>query len=130
MRQRVSALVIQHKKILLVEEIDVAHWSTPGGGIKDGETHEIALRRELQEECGITIDTMDFYLSYIGKNVFYAVEQCDHCYLVTYTGEPKASSAVRSIGRFTKQQILDKSIVIPADYRTTLIPSLIKDELL
>ena len=29
-------------------------WATPGGGLEDGETHEIAALRELEEETGLT----------------------------------------------------------------------------
>ncbi|MBI2707851.1 MAG: NUDIX domain-containing protein [Proteobacteria bacterium] len=48
------ALVVQDNKILLVKHTYTPGWYTIGGGIDKGESPLQAVRRELQEEVGIT----------------------------------------------------------------------------
>jgi ADP-ribose pyrophosphatase YjhB (NUDIX family) len=51
-RHVVRAVVLQDGKLLVVFPADERIYGTPGGGIRPGETHEDALRRELKEEVG------------------------------------------------------------------------------
>lgn len=44
-------------RVLLIHEHD--RWQTPGGEVESGESHEEALRREVAEETGITVDPGD-----------------------------------------------------------------------
>ena len=64
-----SELRLRHSvRALIVDEVDrvllcrfelsgVIVWATPGGGIEEGESHAMALRREIQEEVGLTLET-------------------------------------------------------------------------
>ena len=57
-RQAVRALILDPADhVLLVRFVfpsGVEAWALPGGGLEDGESHDVGLRRELREEIGLT----------------------------------------------------------------------------
>jgi ADP-ribose pyrophosphatase YjhB (NUDIX family) len=60
----VSALVVDDERRILLGrralEPDAGLWDTPGGFLEEGEDPAGALRRELLEETGLTIEVGDF----------------------------------------------------------------------
>ena len=63
----VVAAVIQHEdRFLVTRRQDGVHlagfWEFPGGKVADGESHDAALRRELQEELDVQIVVNDLLL--------------------------------------------------------------------
>lgn len=52
-REAVRGIVFMDEKLLLVYSSTTRSYKFPGGGIKSGENHLEALRREIKEECGV-----------------------------------------------------------------------------
>lgn len=64
---RVTAAIIKKdNKILIARRAANKHlagyWEFPGGKIEDNETPEICLKRELNEELGITVNVGNFFM--------------------------------------------------------------------
>lgn len=55
----VAALIFRDEQLLICQRKDNApfplRWEFPGGKVEKGESHEMALRRELREELGIEV---------------------------------------------------------------------------
>jgi 8-oxo-dGTP diphosphatase/A/G-specific adenine glycosylase len=73
----VAAIIRKGGKILITQRRDNVHlarlWEFPGGKVEAGESLEVALKREIQEELGLKIRVDDEFLvidhDYPGKSV-------------------------------------------------------------
>ena len=71
-RVAVKGLYVRDGKVLLVHDYTgrsdtdpSPEWELPGGGVDFGETFQDALKREVQEEMGLTVTWMDDRPTYI-----------------------------------------------------------------
>lgn len=117
----VSAVVVnQEKKVLIVRRAKSPGkglWSLPGGAVKLGEKLEDALKREIQEECGISIeikkliDAFDRILFDEKNNIKYHYVIIDY---LCFTEENKIFPATDVDGyAWIKQNEIDKYIYTP-----------------
>jgi 8-oxo-dGTP diphosphatase len=86
-RIAVRAVIFRGRELLMVYSANVGDYKFPGGGVDMGETHEQALARELLEECGASLLSVDGeigaiieYKSPIEKD-FDAFKMASHYYL-------------------------------------------------
>ena len=123
MQQRVGALIISDRRLLLVgSEATDFYWS-PGGRIETGESDEQALRRELNEELGVQVSSFKEYLLTVHKDANVDARY----YLVEIDGEPKASSEVSKIFWLSRDDYEQADIKISPRLTEIIIPKLIKE---
>jgi 8-oxo-dGTP pyrophosphatase MutT (NUDIX family) len=58
-RTAVRAVIQRGHDLLMVYSSNVGDYKFPGGGVDLGESHEQALARELREECGASLLSLD-----------------------------------------------------------------------
>jgi len=72
-KTKVCLIVKNKKKELLLqlrdEDPEIGKWVLFGGGVKDGETPESALAREIKEELGFEIGRAEFFGEYIDRGI-------------------------------------------------------------
>jgi len=94
-RQRVSAIILKNEEILLLHRFRQGkeYYTTPGGGVEDGESIKEALVREVKEETNF--DDIHSSLLWEYTNEDYGRDrgtkpQLEYYFLVdSYTGELK-----------------------------------------
>ena len=69
-RTAVRAVILRGRDLLMVYSSSVGDYKFPGGGVENGESHEQALARELREECGASLLSVDGEL---GAVIEYAI---------------------------------------------------------
>jgi 8-oxo-dGTP pyrophosphatase MutT (NUDIX family) len=70
------------KRVLLQHRTDNNTWCIPGGIIEPGETVEKAAKREIYEETGLTIDNMQLFNIYSGKEQYHIYPNGDEVYFI------------------------------------------------
>ncbi len=128
--ERVAAIIIKEKKILLVTGYKELFYWTPGGKVEGKEKYESCLKRELFAEIGIEPISMEHYATFTLPNEIKGGEQVNHYYLVQYKGEIKPGEEVTKTFWYSKQNFLDKNPRVSKGVEQHLIPKLIKDNYL
>jgi 8-oxo-dGTP diphosphatase len=58
-RTAVRAVILRGHELLMAYSANVGDYKFPGGGMEEGESHKQALARELLEECGASLHSVD-----------------------------------------------------------------------
>ncbi len=117
-RPSVKAVCFKNKKLVVLKCAD-GSYKLPGGGVeKDDESNEMALSRELKEECGITEIVNSKLIAHLDE--FKQDELCEstifnistnvfHCHVVSMDGrERKLDDYENELGMTVKEVSVNK----------------------
>jgi len=129
-QERISAVIIKNKKVLLVTGYDESFYWTPGGKIKSNENHKSSLARELKEELSIKLTDMNPYLIYKSINEITKKKQKVHCYLIKYSEKIKPKKEITRILWYSKKDFEKGIPKISKGIEKHLMPKLIQDNII
>lgn len=127
----VGAVVIRDGKILLVKranEPNKGKWSVPGGLVRTGETLEEALKREILEELGVSVEVGD--VACVTDEIFYDENRnVEYHYIVIdfyadINGEPRPMSDAADVAWFDLNRIDEIDVV---DFVFRLVENITKN---
>ena len=107
-----AIIVDQFERILLQRRTDLDIWGIPGGILELGETFEETVRREVREETNLTIQSVNLFGIYSGKNSFAQYGNEDKVfsvqiifYVEDYEGNLQSNNESREIVFLHKDEI-------------------------
>jgi ADP-ribose pyrophosphatase YjhB (NUDIX family) len=125
-KQAVRAIVINGDKLLAMKrnKFGMEYYTLVGGGVDIGEDHEMALRRELHEETGLTVGVVREVFTEDGGDL-YGIQ---HVFLCEYQGgeptltEGSEEAAISAMGQNTYQPLwLSLSDLSQVPFRSTSV---------
>ena len=124
MRKTARALIIKNKKILLVSGHGADFFWTPGGGIENTETPELALGRELKEELGLEICKYDRFIDYI------VGDQDVVNYLVMTSEDIRTGAEIEKMVWLSRNDIEKGAIKVSDGFKKNAFVALVENNLL
>jgi 8-oxo-dGTP pyrophosphatase MutT (NUDIX family) len=109
----------RENRVLMLQRTDNQRWCFPGGAVELGERVEDAARRELLEETGLRVDSLELFGVFSGPELHYRYPNGDQVHIIdtvfvarSFTGELSIDSESR-LGKFVPIEEIPDEISPP-----------------
>lgn len=115
----IKGVLVRNGRVLLVRN-ERAEWELPGGRIERGETPEECVAREITEETGLPVRTVEildawvYHIEVAAKDVFIVTYACT----TDSDADPMLSHEHNRIGEFTEHEVPD--LPMPEGYKRSI----------
>jgi 8-oxo-dGTP diphosphatase len=120
----VAAAVIKEHDRFLLSRWQEGHplagwWGLPGGKVEPGETHQMALAREMREELGITVRVDD--LVHMARTIYpWSIVRLYFYECQIMAGNPIPQEG-QAIGWYSMQSVVDEDLpLLPGEWTMLL----------
>ena len=120
-----AAIILNKGKLLVVKEFNENHYHTAGGGVEEGEDLEKALRRELSEEIGVEVKSVEYFGKFMGKT-YDGDELLLNTFITEISGEPRPGAEIENIAWVGAEN----GIKLTTPSKKQIIPKLIETGLM
>jgi len=103
------ALITKGKTLLLSERMDGKGWNLPGGRVEEGETDQVALVREIEEETGLKVEV----LHKVGPDHVFGDDTAIAYSCKVVGGGLKITAEAKNHAWVTAQEVRQRNIFIP-----------------
>lgn len=127
-KTKIKSIIIVDSKLLMLKGKGYNELWFPGGTIEEGESEEKCLRRELREEIGVELVSMEYFGEYSGKSPYHEYISNNKVYITEIKGEIKPSREIEDYVWLTAVDFHNKKYPMISINEEEIIPDLIKKE--
>ncbi|WP_226584675.1 NUDIX hydrolase [Halobacillus litoralis] len=107
-----GAIIEDEDRLLLQKRTDYGSWGIPGGLLELGETFDMTVRREVEEETGLHVKELELFGIYSGEKGYATYENGDRVFSIQiifrvkeYQGELKTNHESLAQGFFCRNDL-------------------------
>lgn len=124
-----AAVIIHQRTLLLTRKRGTGIFISPGGKPYAGEDHLSCLKRELQEELGVSVTDIRPFGLFLGQAAFENQPIENHVYRVEIAGEPHPCSEIEELAWVSYRQP-PCAVSVGSVFRDEVMPLLYQQDLI